>query len=180
MKKLLLLSLAALAAFSLTTATISAKNADTTKKVQGTTTCKKCNLQMGNEKHHCQCAHEVCVQPVQAIKHAPMTKVCDNKDRCPDNTVARTNKHGHLECVETRAEEVLHKPICDTTCTWACPTGYEEEAMTPGRVINKVDDNRHEARRTKRMRTEEVVDNNVATETVEKTTKRVRRAAPAA
>ncbi len=149
MKKLLLLSLLALSALSLTSSTISAK-ADSTKKVHGTTTCNKCHKEMGNERHHCQCAHEVCVQPVKALKHAPMQKVCEDNDRCPENTVARTNKHGKLECVETRAEEVIHPPICDTTCTWACPSGYTEEEMTVGHKEHDVRDNRHEAKSRKR------------------------------
>ena len=57
-----------------------------------------------------------------------------------ENTTPRTNKHGQLECVEVRAEEILHTPICDTECAWHCPDGFEKEAMTPGHRIEHVHD----------------------------------------
>ncbi len=161
MKKLLL-SILALCALSMVSTQISAKAGDGEKKVQGTIRCNTCHKEMGKEKHHCQCAHEVCVKPVKALEHAPMQKVCENKDRCPEGTTLEKNKHGKDVCVEIRAEKIEHPMICDTTCTWACPSGYTEEEMTSGHKAGIVHDNRQEAKQRRMMNKDMMKDNGMS------------------
>ncbi len=157
MNKLLLSLLALVTLATAITSTVHAydvakKPSKTASKTEGSHVCSTCHKpvcrekkEKGHKDHHCNCAHEVCVKEVKAVEHAPMIKEQVSEDVCPEKTEARTDKHGNLECIEYRAEEVKHKPICNKMDKWTCPPGYTEEPMTPGHRIDRVHDNRHTA-----------------------------------
>ncbi|MBY0110183.1 MAG: hypothetical protein K2X90_03675 [Candidatus Babeliaceae bacterium] len=149
MKKLLL-SILALCALSMVSTQISAKAGDKGdgqyQKVHHM--CGDC----GHPKQHCKCAMEVCQKEVKAVEEVKLAETCRDESYCEEGTVARTNKHGDLECVKTIAHEEIRKPICNRICSKTCPPDYKEVTVAKEHVEKvRRENHEHKARKTKAL-----------------------------
>jgi len=128
MKKLLL-SILALCALTLVTSDVQAgKNNGDGKYQRVEHACGDCRM----PKQHCKCSREVCEKVVPAVETAPLKEVCTDESYCEENTTARTNAHGEMECYKVIAREEVVKPICKRTCSKVCPPDYKEVTVASG------------------------------------------------